>query len=190
MSRVKPPAGPGALDGDARALYDRIALERHGRVLPHNLLLLRDPALARIVLELGNHVGIGNPLPFADKELMAVAAYVALRCPYAADLHARIAAEGGVDAQLVQAARRGGDDAVLSDGQRALIDYARELATDRHATDATYARVLGAYGEEALFQATAYIGYMALTATVLDAGGIDAGALAAAWPPAGEPLGR
>jgi len=99
MTRIPPIDGREALEPSGQVVYDRIQAERYGQVLPHNLLMLRDPELARIVLELGTQVGIHSKLPFLDKEIMAVAAYPAAGCSYAAELHVRIAEERGLSAE-------------------------------------------------------------------------------------------
>jgi 4-carboxymuconolactone decarboxylase len=174
MTRIPLVSGRDALSPEGQAVYDQTSAERYGEVLPHNLLLLRDPRVARIMLELGTHVGIGSNLPFLEKEIMAVSAYTAAGCGYAAELHIRIAEQRGLPAAAAAELRRGDTPNSTTAQQRLLVAFAVEAVVERAVSEETFQAVLAEYGEDVLFQVTMYLGYIAFTSVVLNALGLTA----------------
>jgi 4-carboxymuconolactone decarboxylase len=82
--------------------------------------------------------------------------------------HEGEARKAGLSEQTIETLRRGGDTFQAADEQ-AIHDYAIELLRNHHASDATYQRILAAYGIAGIVELTALIGYYAMVALTLNA---------------------
>ncbi len=82
--------------------------------------------------------------------------------------HEAEARKAGLSAQTIETLRRGGDKFETADEQ-AIHDYAIELLRDHRAGDATYQRILAAYGTPGIVELTALIGYYSMVAMTLNA---------------------
>ncbi|HLY88633.1 MAG TPA: carboxymuconolactone decarboxylase family protein [Acetobacteraceae bacterium] len=82
--------------------------------------------------------------------------------------HEAEAREAGLSEQTIEALRQGGSTFAQQDEQ-AIHDYAIELLRHHRAADATYQRILTAYGTTGIVELTALIGYYAMVALTLNA---------------------
>jgi 4-carboxymuconolactone decarboxylase len=82
--------------------------------------------------------------------------------------HEGEAHKAGLSAETIETLRQGGAMFGAADEQ-AIHDYAIELLRDHHATEATYQRILAAYGPAGIVELTALIGYYAMVALTLNA---------------------
>jgi 4-carboxymuconolactone decarboxylase len=82
--------------------------------------------------------------------------------------HEAEARKAGLSAATIETLRQGGSRFQEPDEQ-AIHDYATELLRDHHASDATYRRILDAYGTAGIVELTALIGYYAMVALTLNA---------------------
>jgi 4-carboxymuconolactone decarboxylase len=82
--------------------------------------------------------------------------------------HESEARKAGLSEQTIETLRYGGGSFAAADEQ-AIHDYAIELLRDHRAGDATYRRLLDAYGTAGIVELTALIGYYAMVALTLNA---------------------
>jgi 4-carboxymuconolactone decarboxylase len=82
--------------------------------------------------------------------------------------HEAEARKAGLSAESIESLRRGGEMFQAADEQ-AIHDYTTELLQCHHATDATYQRILAAYGTAGIVELTALIGYYSMVALTLNA---------------------
>jgi 4-carboxymuconolactone decarboxylase len=82
--------------------------------------------------------------------------------------HEAEARKAGLSEQTIETLRHGGSTFAAADEQ-AIYDYAMQLLRDHHAGDATYQRILDAYGTTGIVELTALIGYYAMVALTLNA---------------------
>ena len=82
--------------------------------------------------------------------------------------HEGEARKAGLSEQTIETLRAGGHTFAAPDEQ-AIHDYTIELLRDHRATDATYQRILDAYGTAGIVELTALIGYYAMVALTLNA---------------------
>jgi 4-carboxymuconolactone decarboxylase len=82
--------------------------------------------------------------------------------------HEAEARKAGLSEQTIETLRQGGSTFAAADEQ-AIADYAIELLRDHHASDASYRRILDAYGTAGIVELTALIGYYAMVALTLNA---------------------
>jgi 4-carboxymuconolactone decarboxylase len=101
--------------------------------------------------------------------------------------HEGEARKAGLSEQTIETLRQGGSSFAAADEQ-AIHDYAIELLRDHHASDASYQRILHAYGTAGIVELTALIGYYAMVALTLNAHEI--GVPEGAMPPLPDLPGR
>ena len=82
--------------------------------------------------------------------------------------HEGEARKAGLSEQTIETLRNGGSTFPAADEQ-AIHDYTIELLRNHRAGDATYRRVLDAYGTAGIVELTALIGYYAMVALTLNA---------------------
>jgi len=82
--------------------------------------------------------------------------------------HEAEAREAGLSEPTIETLRHGGSTFDAPDEQ-AIHDYAIELLRNHRASDATYQRILDAYGVAGVVELTALIGYYAMVALTLNA---------------------
>jgi 4-carboxymuconolactone decarboxylase len=82
--------------------------------------------------------------------------------------HEGEARKAGLSEQTIETLRHGGSTFGAADEQ-AIHDYTIELLRDHRASDATYQRILDAYGVAGIVELTALIGYYAMVALTLNA---------------------
>ena len=82
--------------------------------------------------------------------------------------HEAEARKAGLSEPTIETLRQGGATFAAADEQ-AIADYALELLRDHHASDASYRRILDAYGTAGIVELTALIGYYAMVALTLNA---------------------
>ena len=82
--------------------------------------------------------------------------------------HEGEARKAGLSAQTIETLRHGGASYQAADEQM-IHDYTIELLRTHHAGDATYRRILDAYGTAGIVELTALIGYYSMVALTLNA---------------------
>jgi 4-carboxymuconolactone decarboxylase len=82
--------------------------------------------------------------------------------------HEAEARKAGLSEQTIETLRHGGGTFAAADEQ-SIHDYAMELLRDHRTGDATYKRILDAYGTAGIVELTALIGYYAMVALTLNA---------------------
>ena len=82
--------------------------------------------------------------------------------------HEAEARKAGLSEQTIETLRHGGS-AFAQQDEQAIHDYTIELLRHRRASDATYQRILTAYGTPGIVELTALIGYYAMVALTLNA---------------------
>ena len=82
--------------------------------------------------------------------------------------HETEARKAGLSDQTIETLRHGGTTFEAADEQ-AIHDYAMELLRSHRVSEATYRRVLNAYGTAGIVELTALIGYYAMVALTLNA---------------------
>lgn len=82
--------------------------------------------------------------------------------------HEAEARKAGLSDQTIETLRHGGTAFDAADEQ-AIHDYAIELLASHRVTEATYRRILNAYGTSGIVELTALIGYYAMVALTLNA---------------------
>ena len=126
------------------------------------------PDLAEKWSDLGLVLRFNSSFPPRLREFVILLTGRFWDCQFEWFSHEGEARKAGLSEQTIETLRAGGHNFAASDEQ-AIHDYAIELLHNHRATDATYQRILDAYGTAGIVELTALIGYYAMVALTLNA---------------------
>lgn len=167
MSRL-PPLDPGTMTPDQRKVYDSIASGPRGGVRGPFLALLHHPELADRVQHLGELLRYGTSFDRRLSELAIIVTARGLRCGYEWFAHAKLAAEAGVSADVIEAIRTGKTPSFGDEKERLVHDFVRELIGNHRVTDATYSAATKAFGTRGAIELAGIAGYYSMIAATLN----------------------
>lgn len=167
MSRV-PPVERADLDEDDRPIYDEIAASR-GRVQGPFGALLNSPELALRTARLGAYVRYEAPMPARQRHLIALIASRAFDCQYEFTVHARLARDEGIPADVVAAIGRGEAPTGLPEDEMLVATLARQLVIDHRVADDVFTALVDLVGLHGFTDMVGAIGYFSMVAFPLNA---------------------
>ncbi len=152
-----------------REVYEKIVSGKRGRVVGPLRAVLHSPELAERWQALGEYLRYNTSLPVQLSELAIVMTGRFWNCQVEYVIHARIAAEAGLDQDVIESIRRAQSPVFADAQQHAVYEYTRELLAHGQATDARYTDLLGEIGAGALVELTGLVGYYTMVAMTLNA---------------------
>ena len=126
------------------------------------------PDLAEKWSDLGLVLRFNSSFPPRLREFVTLLTGRFWDCQFEWFSHEAEARKAGLSEQTIETLRHGGASFAAADEQ-AIHDYAIELLRDHRAGDASYRRILDAYGTAGIVELTALIGYYAMVALTLNA---------------------
>jgi 4-carboxymuconolactone decarboxylase len=148
--------------------YHAIAESRGGVRGPFPVLL-NSPELAGRVGHLGAYVRFEGELSDADRELAILTTARTFDCAYEWAAHVPIAREAGVREEAIRVVAESGPTDALEAGERAVVEYGRELFEEHSISEGTFGVAVDRFGESGITELTGTMGYYAMVASVLNA---------------------
>ena len=168
MPRITLPA-PEAMDQDQRRVYDKIVSGRRGKIQGPLRAALHNAELADRWQALGELLRYQTTLTPRLSELAILVTARACRSPFEWYAHRLEAERVGIEPAIVEAILHDAVPPGLSEDDSAVYEHALELNRLRSVTDATYAKTLARFGERAVVELTALVGYYTMVAMTLNA---------------------
>lgn len=150
------------------AVYEAIAQSR-GQVRGPFTMLLHSPELAQRVSDLGAYVRFASPLDPKLKELIILTVARELDCQFEWSFHTRYAEKAGVERSVIDAIHDRRDPIGLPRHETNVLRFVSELLRTRRVDGTTFDEVRRELGERILVELTAFVGYYAMLACVLNA---------------------
>jgi 4-carboxymuconolactone decarboxylase len=160
------------LDDEQRAVYDEIKSGRRGAVLDLFMMLMHNPKLADRAQNLGILLRYETSLPPRLSELAVLTTAQHWSSSYEWHFHEKEALAGGLAPDIIEALRTGQKPDFKNDDEVAIYAYAREVLTNRHASDETYNAALALFGNAGMVELTCLIGYYCMIALTLNEHGV------------------
>ena len=135
--------------------------------------LVRHPELFKTWMPFAGFMLLGAKLPFADRELLILRTGYLCRSPYEWGQHARIAADGGIDREIVDRVPKGAEADGWDERQRLLLRAADELHADARISDDTWDGLAEHLDEQQLMEVPILVGQYHLVAFTLNSLGIE-----------------
>jgi 4-carboxymuconolactone decarboxylase len=172
MTQRFPKLTPEQMTPAQRAVAAEITAGPRGEVRGPFVALLHNPELAGHVQKLGEHLRWKGKLPPKLKELAVLVTARRWTCQHEWVMHSKLALEGGLAPGVVEAIRDGREPTGLSDEERAVLGFCREVHATGRAGDAVFAQIEQRFGLDGALELIALNGYYSLMAMVLNNAGL------------------
>ena len=156
MTDAQRKAAQAIIDGPRKAVF--------GPFVP----LLQSPALMERIGSLGEYLRFDSPLEPRVRELVtcAVARHVGNQFEWV--VHAPAAVKAGVSTDAIEALRLGRRAVPLAGDEQLALDFAQELLQHHGVSEPTYAAAVAQFGEGAVVDLAALVGYFAMVCWVMN----------------------
>jgi 4-carboxymuconolactone decarboxylase len=155
-----------------REVAAEITAGPRGEVRGPFIALLHNPELAGELQKLGEHLRWKGKLPPRLKELAVLVTARRWTCQHEWVMHSKLALEGGLAKGTVEAIAGNAEPGNLSDEERAVYAFCREVHATGRAGDATFAAIEKRFGLDGALELIALNGYYTLMAMVLNNAGL------------------
>ena len=155
-----------------REVAAEITAGPRGEVRGPFIALLHNPELAGKLQKLGEHLRWKGKLPPKLKELAVLVTARRWTCQHEWVMHSKLALDAGLATGVVQAIRDGKEPQALSDEEKAVYTFCREVHATGRAGDAAFAAIEKRFGLDGALELIALNGYYTLMAMVLNSAGL------------------
>ncbi|HZY17317.1 MAG TPA: carboxymuconolactone decarboxylase family protein [Ramlibacter sp.] len=166
----------------AQALIDGPRKGVYGPFLP----LMRSPQLLDRVARVGEYLRFGSTLDARVRELATCVAARHVGNQFEWQMHAPLAVQAGVQPDAIEALRQGARPVSLAEDEALALDFCLELLHTHGTSDVTYERVVARFGEQALVEMAALVGYFVMVSWLMNVAHTPAqrasGPALPAWP--------
>jgi len=172
MAQRFPKLTPDQMTAAQREVAAEIAAGPRGEVRGPFIALLHNPELAGKLQKLGEHLRWKGKLPPRLKELAVLVTARRWTCQHEWVMHSKLALEGGLALQVVEAIKQGKEPTGMSDEETAVYTFCREVHATGRAGDAAFAAIEKRFGLDGALELVALNGYYTLMAMVLNTAGL------------------
>ena len=169
MPRIPLINQPDGLTSRQQEVLGAILAGPRGKIEGPLMAALHNPELADKWQQLGAALRYDTCLPKRLSEIAIIVTARAWTCQLEWAIHARIAAEQGVEAAIIDAIRQGKRPDGADVDALAIHDFVRELQRDKVVSAPTYQAVLDRWGVRGVVDLTALSGYYTMVAMTLNA---------------------
>jgi len=131
-------------------------------------VLTRSPELMSRTLMLSDYLRFNSTLPPRLSEFVILMTAREWGQNYEWNAHQPLAVKGGLNPEVAKAIAEGRRPAPMADDEASLYDLIQELLHNRTISDATYARAVSKFGEQAVVEAVSLSGYYTMVAMLLN----------------------
>lgn len=168
MPRI-PPITEATLTPAQRRVYEKVIAGPRGNVIGPLRAVLHSPELADRWQSLGEYLRFSCSLPLNLRELAIICAGRYWNSQLEWQVHARVARDAGVGAEIIEAIRTATAPSFTNAGEAAVYRLTRELLHSAHASDEAYDAVRERFGVEGIVDLVALVGYYSMVAMTLNA---------------------
>ena len=130
--------------------------------------LLRSPELMSRVRAIGDYLRFGGVLDARLREMVILITARQWTQQYEWSAHLSIALEAGLPPAVAQAIAEGRRPDAMTADEALIYDFCQELQTRQSVSDTTYAKAVGAFGEQGVIDVVGLSGYYTLLAMVMN----------------------
>ena len=157
---------------EQREVAAEIAAGPRGEVRGPFIALIHNPALARRLQKLGEHLRWQGKLPPRLKELAILVTARRWTCQHEWVMHSKLALEDGLAKETVDAIAANREPKNLSDEEKAVYAFCREVHATGRAGDESFKEIQDRFGLDGALELIALNGYYTLMAMVLNTAGL------------------
>jgi 4-carboxymuconolactone decarboxylase len=157
---------------EQREVAAEIAAGPRGEVRGPFIALIHNPELARRLQKLGEHLRWQGKLPPRLKELAILVTARRWTCQHEWVMHSKLALEGGLAKEMVDAIAANREPKNLSDEEKAVYAFCHEVHATGRAGDESFREIQDRFGLDGALELIALNGYYTLMAMVLNTAGL------------------
>jgi 4-carboxymuconolactone decarboxylase len=172
MAQRFPKLTPETMTPAQAKVAAEISAGPRGEVRGPFIALLHNPELAGHLQKLGEHLRWKGKLPARLKELAVLVTARRWTCQHEWVMHSKLGLDAGLRRELVDAIANNREPANLSEDERAVYTFCRELHASGRAGDAAFAGIEKRFGLDGALELIALNGYYTLMALVLNTAGL------------------
>jgi len=172
MAQRFPKLTPEVMTPAQREVAAEIAAGPRGEVRGPFIALLHNPELAGRLQKLGEHLRWKGKLPPKLKELAVLVTARRWTCQHEWVMHSKLALEGGLAKEIVDAIAARIEPKNLSQEESAVYTFCCEVHATGRAGDAAFAAIEKRFGLDGALELIALNGYYTLMAMVLNTAGL------------------
>ena len=169
MPRIPLPSSREELDEAQQAVWDKVVSGPRGKVVGPLRAAIHNADLARNWSALGESLRFGTSLGKRLSELAIIVTGRRWSAQVEWYVHARVAAENGVEPAVIEAIRDGRPPRFAQPDDALVYEYARLLLQDGNVPDDLHARATARFGVKGVVELTALVGYYSMVAMTLNA---------------------
>jgi 4-carboxymuconolactone decarboxylase len=155
-----------------REVAAEITAGPRGEVRGPFIALIHNPELAGKLQKLGEHLRWKGKLPPRLKELAVLVTARRWTCQHEWVMHSKLGLEGGLAKETVEAIAANREPTSLSDEEKAVYRFCREVHATGRAGDQAFESVRNKFGLDGALELIALNGYYTLMAMVLNTAGL------------------
>lgn len=171
MPQRFPKLTPDGMTPAQREVAAEITAGPRGEVRGPFIALIHNPELARRIQKLGEHLRWEGKLPPRLKELAVLVTARRWTCQHEWVMHSKLALEAGLAKEAVEAISQNREPK-LSEEEKAVYTFCREVHANGKAGDAAFAAIEKRFGLDGALELIALNGYYSLMAMVLNNAGL------------------
>ena len=156
---------------EQREVAAQISAGPRGEVRGPFVALLHNPALARHLQALGEHLRWKGKLPPALTELAVLVTARRWTCQHEWFIHSELARKAGLKDEAIKSIQEGRDPALGGD-EGVVYAFCREAHANGRVAEETFEKARGRFGLEGALELLALCGYYSLMAMVLNTAGL------------------
>lgn len=169
MPRIPLPSSREELDEAQQTVWDKVVSGPRGKVVGPLRAAIHNAELARHWSALGESLRFGTSLGKRLSELAIVVTGRRWSAQVEWYVHARVAAENGVEPDVIEAIRHGRPPRFTQPDDALVYEYARLLLQVGNVSDHLHARATARFGVKGVVELTALVGYYSMVAMTLNA---------------------
>ena len=163
-----PPIPPDKMTAAQRKAVEEFRAARNADVSGPFVPLLRSPEVMNRARAMGDYLRFKSVLPPRLSEFAILITARAVDAELRVGRAPPLALKGGLREDIARAVAEGRRPEQMADDEEILYNFCTELHQNKSVSDATYARMLKAFGEQGVIDAIGISGYYTLLAMVLN----------------------
>ena len=152
-----------------KAVVEKLLSSPRGAVRGPFAALLRNPALADRIMQVGDIIRFDNSIPAQLREMAILMIARFWSAKYEWHAHGKIGLELGLSAEIVDAIAYAKRPANMNPDQTLVYNFVSELLIEKDISDASYQAALERFGEKVIIDLLATAGYFCFVSLVLNA---------------------
>jgi len=163
-----PPIAPGQQTEAQKKAVAEFTAVRKADVSGPFVPMLRSPEVMNRARAMGDYLRFNSVLPPRLSEFAILITARQWTQNYEWDAHNRLALEGGLSPDIVNAIAQGRRPDKMADDEEILYTFCDELHRNQSISDPTYARAVAKFGEQGVIDIVGISGYYTMLAMVLN----------------------